>query len=345
MKLRDPNFDSIEPEARNEWLVSALRSQIRFMRERVPFWHERLENAHVDERKIESLADLAHVPILTKEELRAIRPTQLVPKESLLALRVCRWTSGTTGRPTVNLWTDTDWAALLASTTRMLRRHAPMEAPTAFNAFSQGHVTGPLYNGALRRLGAVVFDRSHHPEDIFSTVAQADLFDFDTLVLPGRTARGKGVGLVDVLDKDPQFLARHRVKWWLGSSGTFDAETVDRARDQGVQTVSNLYGSSEFAPFALSCSVRAGDYHVAQGHVLVEVVDPSGEPVGNGRFGRVVVTHLRGLNDDGQACAHGGTQLLRLAVGDGAEFHRDPCPCGLTTPRLRHIRRVGSRAS
>jgi phenylacetate-CoA ligase len=342
MKLGDSIFDSIAPDARNKWLVGAVRSQISFMRDKVPFWRERLEDAGADERKIESLADLSLVPILTKEEFRAITPTQLVPEESLLRLRICRWTSGTTGRPTVNFWTETDWAALVASTARILRRQAPMEAPFAFNAFSQGHVTGPLYNGALRRLGAVVYDRSPHPEEVFSTLAQADLFDFNTLVLPGRTARGKGVGLVNVLDEDPQFLARHRVKWWLGSSGTFDAETVKRAREQGVQAVSNLYGSSEFAPFAISCSVNASDYHIAQGHILAEVVDQSGRPVGNGQFGRIVVTHLRGMNDDGQACAHGGTQILRLAAGDGAEFHSDPCPCGLTTPRLRNVQRVGT---
>jgi phenylacetate-CoA ligase len=341
-ELGDAILDSIAPKARNEWLVEAVRSQISFMREKVPYWRKRLEHADVDERKIERLADLSLVPILTKDEFRAIAPTDLVPKESLPRLRMCRWTSGTTGRPTVNFWTETDWAALVASTVRILRRQAPMAAPIAFNAFSQGHVTGPLYGGALRQMGAVVYDRSHHPEEVFSTLAQADLFDFNTLVLPGRTARGKGVGLVNVLDEDPRFLARHRVKWWLGSSGTFDTETVRRAREQGVLAVSNLYGSSEFAPFAISCSVNASDYHVAQGHILAEVVDQSGNPVGNGQFGRIVVTHLRGMNDDGQACAHEGTQILRLAAGDGAEFHSDPCPCGLTTPRLRNVQRVGS---
>lgn len=342
MKLNDPILDSCAPDIRNKWLVEAVRNQIVYMRANVPFWRDRLSKAGVDEQGIKSLADLAHVPILTKEELREISPTQLLPDETLLDLKISRWTSGTTGRPTVNFWSETDWAALVASTARILERQAPMQRPIVFNAFSQGHVTGPLYNAALRRLGAVVFDRSHHPEELFSTLAQTELFDFDTLVLPAQTARGKGVGLVNLLDEDPDFLARHGVRWWLGSSGTFDAELVNRVREQGVQVVSNLYGSSEFAPFGLSCPENPTDYHVAQGHILAEVVDQDGKPVENEQFGRIVATHLCGMNRQGQACIHGGTQILRLAAGDGATFLSEPCACGLTTPRLRGVQRVGA---
>jgi phenylacetate-CoA ligase len=342
MRLDDPSLDSTVSQVRDAWLVEAVREQIAFVRAKVPFWRERLSNAAVDERCIESLADFARVPIFTKEELRATRPAALLPNDTRLELKISRWTSGTSGQPTVNFWSETDWAALVASTARMLGRQAPKQAPTAFNAYSQAHVTGPLYSGALRRLGAVVYDRSHHPEELFSTLAQTELFDFDTLILPERTTRGKGFGLVNLLDEDPKFLARRGVLWWIGSSGTFGAETVERVREQGVQVVSNLYGSSEFAVFAISCPKIPGDYHVAQGHVLVEVVDQVGKPVENGQFGRIVVTHLCGMDRNGQARTHGGTQILRLAAGDGATFLSDACSCRLTTPRLRGVQRVGA---
>ncbi|BDE05559.1 hypothetical protein WPS_08350 [Vulcanimicrobium alpinum] len=91
--------------------------------------------------------------------------------------------------------------------------------------------------------------------------------------------RGKGIGLADVLEIEPNFLSRHGVRWWAGGSGLFDPTTIATAREQGVETISNLYGSSEFAPFAVSCVEHFGDYHVAQGHVLVEVVDSSGRPL------------------------------------------------------------------
>jgi hypothetical protein len=52
------------------------------------------------------------------------------------------------------------------------------------------------------------------------------------------------------------------------------------------------------------------------------------------------VTHLCGMDAHGRACRHGGTQILRLAAGDGATLLSDPCNCGLTTPRLRGVQRI-----
>ncbi|MHC4782352.1 MAG: hypothetical protein ACYTE0_04770, partial [Planctomycetota bacterium] len=212
MDLGNPEIDFIDPIKRNSWLVSALRDQITYVRSRVPYWSERLSKAGIEEQKIESLKDVTQIPILTKQEFRSLKPTSLIPIESLNSLKICRWTSRTTGQPTASFWTDNDWAALVASTYRMLKRQAPMQQPVAFNAFSQGHVTGPLFNGALRRLGAVVFDRSHHPEELFSTYDQSELFDFDTLALPEKTARGKGVGLINLLELDPQYIARLKLR-------------------------------------------------------------------------------------------------------------------------------------
>ena len=87
---------------------------------------------------------------------------------------------------------------------------------------------------------------------------------------------------------------------------------------------------------ALSC------FHVAQGHVLVEVVDRSGAPVENGLSGRIVITHLCGMEENGQVRVHNGTQILRLAGGDGATFLTDPCVCGLTASRLRDVHRLAT---
>jgi phenylacetate-coenzyme A ligase PaaK-like adenylate-forming protein len=344
MRLDDPTLDQMASDAREALLLEALRRQIAFTRSAVPFWRDRLAKFDVDESKIDIWADLARIPILAKEELRALRPAVLLPHTRPSDLLLSRWTSGTSGRPTANFWSKSDWAALVASTSRMLGRQAPMETPIVFNGYSQSHMTGPAYNAALRRLGGVVYDRSHHPEELFSTTAQMELFDFDTLILPARAKRGKAVGLVDLLAGDQDLLARHGVRWWIGSSGTFEDEHRALVRKQGVESVSNLYGSSEVGPFGISCTRHPGDFHLAQGHILVEVVDASGVPVQSGQSGRVAVTHLCGMDDNGLSRTHTGTQILRLANGDAATFINEPCDCGLTTPRLRNIGRIKTTA-
>jgi phenylacetate-CoA ligase len=340
MKLDDPIFDSMTANDRDPPLLEALRDQIAFMRGANPFWRERLANAAVDETKITGPGDLARIPILTKQELRSLRPVVLLPQNIDSDIAIGRWTSGTSGRPTVNFWSTDDYAALVAVTARMLARQAPIQRPRVFNAYSQAHMTGPLYHAALSRLGAVVFDRSHHAEEIFPTSAQAELFDFDALVAPSKAVRGKGIGLQTLLEEDPDFLSRHSVRWWIGSSGTFGPDTIASARCQGVEAISNLYGCSEFGLFAISCPSNPGDFHVAQGHVLVEVVDQDGVPVRDGQFGRIVVTHLRGMDREGNSRRHGGTQILRLFAGDGATYLDDACGCGLATPRLRNVCRL-----
>jgi phenylacetate-coenzyme A ligase PaaK-like adenylate-forming protein len=171
----------------------------------------------------------------------------LVPQEARADVALGRWTSGTTGLPTASFWTQSDWAGLISSTARMLSRHMPMEAPTVFNAYSQAHVTGPVYHAALQKLGATVIDRGHHPEELFSTAQQMRLFDFNTLVMPARTIRGKSIGIDALLDQEPKLFERNKVRWWIGSSGTFDPEVVSQARTHGITVTSNLYGSSEFA--------------------------------------------------------------------------------------------------
>jgi phenylacetate-CoA ligase len=338
-------LDSTSTEANEAWLVDRLRSQIGYMCAAVPYWRDRLSSTGVDEGKIGSLADLAVLPILTKGELRALRPMDLVPQEVRRDILVGRWTSGTTGRPTASFWTRSDWEGLISSTAFMLGRHAPMAAPVVFNAYSQAHVTGPIYHSALQKLGATVIDRSHHPEDLFSTAEQMRLFDFDTLVMPARTVQGKSVGIDTLFDQGHSSHERNSVRWWIGSSGTFSPEIKSQAAARGITTISNLYGSSEFGVFAISCALHPGHFHISQGYVLVEVVDEAGAPVEDGRFGRILVTYLGGIDEDENSCVHLGTQILRMANGDGATLLRQPCECGMTTPRLTGIRRLVDGAS
>ena len=340
MRLDDPSLDTCDPAHRDAALVDAVRRQIAFMRESVPLWTERLSAASVDESQLGDLSDLGRFPIMEKAELRDSPPSELLPTSSSGQVEVCRWTSGTTGRPTVSMWTKTDWVGLVASAARMLRPQRPMQAPTVFNGYGQGHLTGPMYHAALQRLGATVYDRSHHPEEQFSTTGQMSLFEFDTLVLPDQTKRGKGVGLAELLAGNPDLFKQFAVRWWVGSSGGFTENSVRRAKDQGVESVSNLYGSSEFGVFAISCPHHPGDYHVAQGYVLVEVVDDQGMQVESGESGRLVVTRLSGADINGEAVVQRGSQIFRLANGDGATFVNDACTCGLTTFRLRDFRRL-----
>jgi phenylacetate-CoA ligase len=78
----------------------------------------------------------------------------------------------------------------------------------------------------------------------------------------------------------------------------------------------DLYGSVETGIIAGKCS-ECGNYHVANRHLVVEILDDNNKPVTPGNMGRVVVTPLYNL----------AMPLLRYELGDFAEIGADTgCP-------------------
>jgi phenylacetate-CoA ligase len=97
---------------------------------------------------------------------------------------------------------------------------------------------------------------------------------------------------------------------------TFNAKVVER------------YGTKECGIIASECPAGRG-MHVFSEGVLLEVLDPNGQPCKPGEIGRVVVTDL--FNE--------GMPLIRYEIGDMAEVADEsaPCPCGSRLPRIARI--------
>ena len=93
--------------------------------------------------------------------------------------------------------------------------------------------------------------------------------------------------------------------------------------------VFDLYATREMHVIAMECSAHRG-LHVSADNVVVEVLDDDGQPVLPGESGRIVVTDLWNF----------GFALIRYDLGDVGSFlppDEDPCPCGVTFPRLASV--------
>lgn len=77
----------------------------------------------------------------------------------------------------------------------------------------------------------------------------------------------------------------------------------------------------------LACQCRAGRLHVPQENVIVEVLDPTGQPVRPGHTGEVVVTNLECL----------ATPMIRYRTGDLAVAGDGSCPCGSASMTLLQV--------
>ncbi|AUX48042.1 uncharacterized protein SOCE26_095680 [Sorangium cellulosum] len=84
------------------------------------------------------------------------------------------------------------------------------------------------------------------------------------------------------------------------------------------------YGSLECGPIGVECTFQDG-YHLAEGHVYVEIVDPdTGRVLPPGTVGELCVTVLY----------RRAAPLIRYRVGDLGYVETAPCPCCVERKRL-----------
>ena len=110
---------------------------------------------------------------------------------------------------------------------------------------------------------------------------------------------------------------------WLAGEGC-SPSFRNRLEQRWGCLVLYLYGALEAAPIAFECHQKGG-YHVANGHVFVEVVDrKTGEPVPAGEIGMIVVTDL----------TRSASPMIRYQTGDMGFIDDKKCQCGLELPRM-----------
>lgn len=87
--------------------------------------------------------------------------------------------------------------------------------------------------------------------------------------------------------------------------------------------VFDRYGLEEFGTVGMECSEHDG-FHTNAESLFVEVVDDVGTPVPDGERGRILITDLYNFE----------MPFVRYDTGDHGRMLREPCACGLESPRV-----------
>ncbi|MCY4208726.1 MAG: phenylacetate--CoA ligase [Roseovarius sp.] len=283
----------------------------------VGMYKKRFDDAGAHPDDLKEMGDLARFPFTFKDDLRASYPfgMRAVPLEDIARLHA---SSGTTGKPTVVVYTQNDidvWSETMA---RSLRASGLRRGDIVHNAYGYGLFTGGLgAHQGIERLGAMVvpmgggqtekqvgFICDFKPTGIMVTPSYMlnILEQFENLGLDPRDTSLQ----VGVFGAEP----------WTNSmraeiEKAFDMHAVD------------IYGLSEIMGpgVAMECVETKDGLHIWEDHYYPEIIDPAtGEVVSEGEKGELVITTL---TKDGMPMIRYRTRdLTRLRPGTARSMRR-----------------------
>ena len=287
------------------------------------FWSERLSG--VDPDSVTSIQDIRSLPLTVKKDLRDTYPLGMLTTPLADTTRL-HASSGTSGKPTIVVYTPGDLATWAEVNARSLALAGARPDDILHNGYGYGLFTGGLglhYGG--ERLGCTVV-----PVSGGNTALQLQLLnDLGSRVLSATPSfclilaeRAREQGILDDLSVEIGILGAEP---WSEGMRT----RIQDAWGGGFRAL-DLYGLSEvIGPgVAVEAPDDLGALNVFDDHFLPEVVDPeSGEAVPNGEWGELVLTTL----------TKQAMPVLRYRTGDITRILPDPGPPGRHWTRIARL--------
>jgi phenylacetate-CoA ligase len=324
--IRDPRFKMMdELLARDEWSHDQIKAhQVRRLErllqvgwEHNPYWRGKFERYGVNYRGADPYAELAKLPILTKDEVRAnyeqMHSTHLPRQQSTKVT-----SSGSTSKQ-VTVWHSQYYKYLhIATDYRSLARMGVRPGDPSLSVV--GHTAHfPWQKLLLRRFrtlldGAVVMDAFRvDTERARRSLCRAHRHGCMHI-------RGYPTAMVGVAHLSQEM----GLKWTTVKAVSTTAEPLldkDRKLLESVYgaKVYDKYGSSEVLSIAMECN--EGNHHIYADLNYVEFVQVEDADEG---YEAIVVTPL-----DNEAMP-----LFRYRNGDSASAVKGTCSCGLASPLM-----------
>lgn len=298
-----------------------LKNMVKYCYDNIGFYNKKLSEAGVfDGSKIKTLSDIKYIPFTTKDDIRDNYPFNMlaVPMKDIVRIHA---SSGTTGKPTVGVYTKKDldiWSDCVA-------RVAVAGGATADDiiqiSFGYGLFTGALgLHYGLEKIGATVI-----PASSGNTAKQLMMFrDFGVTGLVATPSYA--LYLSEAMKEDGYPMSDYKLRLGiLGSEPCTEEMRAQIEKNMRVR-VSDNYGLTEIGGPGVSgdCEYRCG-MHFAEDHFLPEIINSeTNEPLGENEVGELVVTTL----------SRQGMPVLRYRTKDITKITYEKCECGRTHARM-----------
>jgi phenylacetate-CoA ligase len=295
-----------------------LRETVQYAYEKAPAARKKMDEAGVQPKDIQDVADLAKIPLTRKADLKNIQKTELpfgglaaVPPREMRRIYV---SPGPTFDPEGREQTHWRWEKAFVAAGF---RPGDIVQNTFTYHFSPA---GLMFEEGLIRIGCTVI-----PAGVGNTEMQAQVLrDLSVTGYVGTPSflmtlleKAKEMGIVpgDGL----------QLKVALVAAEMLPESLRRRFQEEFGIRVRQAYGTADVGSIGFECSEAKG-MHIND-EIVVELIDPaSGRQVAPGEIGEVVMT----LPD-------ATYPLIRFATGDLSVYTNDPCPCGRTSSRLVRI--------
>ncbi|MDW7990035.1 MAG: phenylacetate--CoA ligase [Archaeoglobaceae archaeon] len=287
-----------------------------------PFYRKKFKELSIDPSKVQSIEDLSKLPFTKKQDLRENYPFGMfaVPLSQIVRFHA---SSGTTGKPTLVGYTENDIRVWVESLCRGLVSCGITHEDIMQIAYGYGLFTGGLgFHYAVERIGATAL-----PISTGNTARQIELMR-DLGVTAIACTPSYMLYMAEYAEKIGTNIDETKLRIGIFGAEPWSEETRRRIEEKTGITAYDVYGTSELSgPLFTECLERNG-LHIWADHFLIEAIDPkTGENVGEGERGELVVTTL----------SKEAMPLIRWRTGDITIVEIEKCACGRTHPRIMRI--------
>ena len=304
------------------WQTERLRALVAHAYENVPYYRRLFDGAGVLPRHIQTLRDLARIPISTRKDLQCAPAGDLIARGYRLERLVVHRTSGSTGEPFNIRRTAFEDRLLQAHRLAVLFRLGLRPTDRRVAIVTRKFTGNPLY----MRAGLLRYREIHclqEPEQILSQLREVRP---DVL----RGFSGVLTYLANLMTDEERETIRPR--FITTDSETLTAEMRERIEAGFGSRVFDFYDSHEFNTIGWECP-SSGLYHLSDTSMITEVL-AGDNPAPPNEDGELVGTALHSR----------AMPFIRFRLGDLVTRGPDRCPCGASNSTLARVRgRVADR--
>ncbi|OQY01638.1 MAG: phenylacetate--CoA ligase [Desulfobacteraceae bacterium 4572_130] len=317
-------FECMPLDQLKAFQLKNLKKTVAWVFDKVPFYTRKFKKLGISANDLKHIDDISKLPFTVKNDLRDNYPFGLcaLPMDDIIGIHA---SSGTTGTPITNVYTQADldqWAECVA---RNLWAYGVRKKDIVQNAYGYGLFTGGLgLHYGLLKIGCSII-----PTSSGITERQVKLLkDFKPTALCSTPSYA--LTIAEKAEEMNIDIRKLPLKIGIFGAEPWTREMCSAIEERMGITALNIFGLTEMCGpgVGYECSVGQNGSHINEDHFIAEILDTKTfKPVPMGEKGELVFTSIQ----------RQAMPLIRYRTKDITRFIPEKCSCGRTFVKIDRI--------